>query len=81
MMLLLLLLLLLLLMMMMEIMSQIAISSTLALNTIVADAILIFYALILETIRLDISCESSARQTIHMKCEVSISYKIQNINK
>ena len=48
-----------------------------ALIIITADKILIFFS---DKIRLEISCESSARQMIHMKCQVLFPPKINKIN-
>ena len=44
-------------------------------SKIVAVNILFFYYYFSEKIRLDISCESSARQMIHMKYQALISLK------
>ena len=46
-----------------------------ALNKIAADDILIFYFYLSKKIRLDVSCESSAWQRIHMKHQVLFSLK------
>ena len=40
-----------------------------------------FFFFFLEKIRFDISCESSARQTIHMKCQILFSQKNTEKNK
>ena len=42
---------------------------------IAADDILIFYFYLLKKLRLDFSCESSAKQRIHMKYQVLFSLK------
>ena len=44
-------------------------------NITAADDILIFLIYFIEKIRLGISCESSAKQMIHMKCQVLFSLK------
>ena len=43
-----------------------------------SDDIHLLIILLLEKIRLGISCESSARQTIHMKCQVLFSLKMSS---
>ena len=54
------------------------------LSKIVAGDISFFYCYFSEKIRLDISCESSAVQTIHMKCQAlfifSEKYKTNDQN-
>ena len=45
------------------------------LTKIVADDTLFFYFYLSKEIRLDVSCESSARQRIHMKYQVLFSLK------
>ena len=54
--------------------------------TAAADDILIFFfvcvcAFFLEKIRLDITCKLSAKQTIHMKCQVVFSLKTNKKNR
>ena len=52
-----------------------------ALSKIVADNILNFHYYFSERIRLGISCESSASQVIHMKCQALFSQKNKNKTK
>ena len=42
---------------------------------IAADDTLVFYFYLSKEIRLDVSCEASAQQRIHMKCQVLFSLK------
>ena len=46
----------------------------------VDDILNYFWGYFSKKIKLDISCESSARQMIHMKCQVLFSLKINNRN-
>ena len=50
-------------------------------SKIAADNTFIFLALSLKKIRLDISCDSSARQRIHMKYQVFVFQKKKNNEK
>ena len=52
-----------------------------ALSKIVADGILYLYLFFSAEIKPGISCESSAEQMIHMKCQVLFSLKIKKKNQ